>query len=165
MTSRLNAFPPSQAGMGRWRRFFFSKRSSQILPFCIGAGVQQISRVELIPHCIITVYKEGIIWHVSAIYFTVLAAVVHTNEHGWVLFSPPCEMKAETPAVNGFPKGSGDAPGAARMPGASNPAGVWGCKHRAEKAAGLPCKANSISRVFIQQQEETLPTLIYIFFS
>lgn len=109
VTSRLNALPPSQAGMGRWRCFFFSKNSSQILPFCIGAGVQQISRVELIPHCIITVYKEGIIWHVSAIYFTVLAAVVHTNEHGWVLFSPPCEMKAETPAVNGFPKGSRDA--------------------------------------------------------
>lgn len=49
------------------------------------------------------------------------------------------------------------------MPGASNPAGMWGCKHGSEKAAGLACKANPISRVFIQQQEEMLPTLIFFF--
>jgi len=55
-------------------------------PLCVSTRVQLMSRAELIPRCIITVYKKGFIWHVSAIYFTVLAAAVHTNEQGWVLF-------------------------------------------------------------------------------
>lgn len=73
-------------GYGVVRMFFLLQPQLQNLWYSVSTRVQLMSRAELILCCTITVYKKGFIWHVSAIYFTALAATMHTNKQGWVLF-------------------------------------------------------------------------------